>query len=133
MTTSNGEVYLAGTRGVVPTKGSIARPSPEDKDDRPARTKYRRLAIFAGHCVARAMPDHGRPHQIRRHFASIGHPVLGDDRYGHPSTNRYFEEKYGLDRTFLHAARVELTHPSTGRRLVFEAGLVAIGCAVQHT
>jgi 23S rRNA (uracil1939-C5)-methyltransferase len=88
-----------------------------------ARTKYRRLAIFAGHGVARVMPDRGRGHQIRRHFASIGHPVLGDDRHGHASTNRHFEEKYGLDRTFLHCVRVELDHPHTGVRLVVESAL----------
>jgi 23S rRNA (uracil1939-C5)-methyltransferase len=87
------------------------------------RTRYRRLAIFAGHCVVRAMPEHGRALQIRRHFASIGHPVLGDDRYGHPSTNRHFEEKYGLDRTFLHCVRVEIDHPETGARLVVESEL----------
>jgi 23S rRNA (uracil1939-C5)-methyltransferase len=128
-------VYLVGTRGVTPTKGSIARGAagpPSSVGDRPAqddpamqraRTKYRRLAIFAGHGVARVMPDGGRGHQIRRHFASIGHPVLGDDRHGHASTNRHFEEKYGLDRTFLHCVRVELDHPQTGVRLVVESAL----------
>src|SRR5207244_1607201 len=60
-------------------------------------------------------------HQIRRHLAAVGHPVLGDMRYGHAPTNRYFEEKHGLDRSFLHLVRVELDHPDTGDRLLIEA------------
>ena len=63
----------------------------------------------------------GRTHQIRRHLAAIGHPVLGDDRYGHAPTNRFFEEKNALDRTFLHCVRLEFEHPTTGQRLIVEA------------
>ena len=60
---------------------------------------------------------------MRRHLAAIGHPVLGDDRYGHAPTNRYFEEKHGLDRTFLHCVRLEIEHPNGGSRIVVEASL----------
>ena len=63
------------------------------------------------YAIVRVVPEHARTHQIRRHFAAIGHAVLGDERYGHPPTNRFFEEKHGLDRTFLHVVRVELTVP----------------------
>ncbi len=89
----------------------------------PARTRYRRLAVASGHSVLRVIPEQGRTHQIRRHLAAIGHPVLGDDRYGHPPTNRFFEEKNGLDRAFLHCVRIELDHPVTGARLIVEAPL----------
>jgi 23S rRNA (uracil1939-C5)-methyltransferase len=41
-------------------------------------------------------------------MAAIGHPLLGDSRHGDPASNRYFEHKHGLDRTFLHCARIEL-------------------------
>ncbi len=125
-------VYLAGTRGVLPTKGSITRDfSRGDNPDttQPARTKYRRLGVFAGHCVARVMPESApsarsdRTHQIRRHLASIGHPILGDERFGHAATNRHFEEKYGLDRTFLHCVRVEVDRPESGEHLVVESPL----------
>ncbi|MGH7298657.1 MAG: hypothetical protein ACRELB_27195, partial [Polyangiaceae bacterium] len=75
------------------------------------------------HSVLRVVPEQGRTHKIRRHLAAIGHPVLGDDRYGHPTTNRYFEEKNGLDRTFLHCVRLELDHPDTGTRHVIESPL----------
>lgn len=117
------KVYLAGTRGIVPTKGSITRNLDEEPASSPTRTRYRRLAVFAGHSVVRATPEHGRSHQIQRHFASIGHPVLGDDRHGHAPTNRHFEEKYGLDRPFVHCVRVEVEHPHTGARVVVESQL----------
>ena len=89
----------------------------------PARTRYRRLAVAAGHSVLRVVPEPGRTHQIRRHLAAIGHPVLGDDRYGHAPTNRYFEEKNGLDRAFLHCVRLEFDHPTTLARHIVEAPL----------
>lgn len=117
------KVYLAATRGVLPTKGSVTRDLRDGDGVQPARTKYRRLSVFSGHCVARVMPEQGRTHQIRRHLSQIGHPVLGDERYGHAPTNRHFEEKYGLDRTFLHCVRFELEHPHGGAHLVVESPL----------
>ena len=49
----------------------------------------------------------GRTHQIRVHMASIGHPVVGDRTYGGPMW-------FGLERQFLHAARLAFRHPVTG-------------------
>ncbi len=118
------KVYLALVRGTTLGKGSISRDLRDARGSvKAARTRYRRLAIVGGHSLLRVSPDEGRTHQIRRHFASIGHPVLGDERHGHAPSNRHFEEKHGLDRTFLHCVRVELTHPTTGAPLVLEAPL----------
>ncbi len=117
------KIYVAATRGVTPSKGAITRELREDGKLYPARTRYRRLAVASGHSVLRVIPEQGRTHQIRRHLAAIGHPVLGDDRYGHVPTNRFFEEKNGLDRAFLHCVRIEIDHPRTGVRLVVEAPL----------
>ncbi len=50
---------------------------------------------------------------VLRQLARIGHAVVGDSRYGHAPSNRHFEEKYALDRLFLHAARLEFEHPRT--------------------
>jgi 23S rRNA pseudouridine1911/1915/1917 synthase len=64
--------------------------------------------------------DTGRTHQIRVHLQSIGHPVVGDRRYGGhrpPFTD--------LRRFFLHAAHLELDHPATGERLDFDSPLPA--------
>jgi 23S rRNA (uracil1939-C5)-methyltransferase len=117
------KIYVAAVRGVTPSKGAITRDLREDGKLYAARTRYRRLAVAAGHSVLRIVPEQGRTHQIRRHLAAIGHPVLGDDRYGHPLTNRYFEEKNGLDRGFLHCVRLEFDHPDTGVRHIVEAPL----------
>jgi 23S rRNA pseudouridine1911/1915/1917 synthase len=59
----------------------------------------------------------GRTHQIRVHLRSIGHPVVGDARYG---GNR---QSLPLDRPFLHAAGLDLAHPVTGQALSFESPL----------
>ncbi|MCK9272286.1 RluA family pseudouridine synthase [Candidatus Gracilibacteria bacterium] len=48
----------------------------------------------------------GRTHQIRVHFASIGHPIVGDKTYGNEKTNKYFKEIYGLGRQFLHSYKL---------------------------
>lgn len=49
----------------------------------------------------------GRSHQIRAHLASIGHPLIGDAKYGNSEINRYFREHFGLKNQLLHACRLE--------------------------
>ena len=82
-----------------------------------------REQILSGHSLARVYPDHGRTHQIRRHLASIGHPILGDARYGHDPSNRHAAARWALDRTFLHCGRIEVTDPRSGTRLRMESAL----------
>lgn len=48
----------------------------------------------------------GRSHQIRAHLASIGHPIIGDFKYGDQKTNHYFKKKYGLSHQLLHSHRM---------------------------
>jgi 23S rRNA pseudouridine1911/1915/1917 synthase len=67
--------------------------------------------------LVRAEPETGRTHQIRVHFASIGHPVAGDAIYGRRRT------PLPLGRQFLHAWRLRFVHPVTGRPVEFEAPL----------
>ncbi|MCX8017850.1 MAG: RluA family pseudouridine synthase [Rhodocyclaceae bacterium] len=64
----------------------------------------------------------GRTHQIRVHLAHLGHPILGDEKYGDFALNRDLQ-KAGLRRMFLHAARLDLTHPLSGERLELAAPL----------
>lgn len=69
--------------------------------------------------LVKAFPKTGRTHQIRVHFASIHHPVVGDSVYGDKRINNIFAKKYGLQRQFLHAAKLELVNPSTKKHTVF--------------
>ena len=109
--------HVAAARAVTPSKGRIQKTG----------TRFRRIAIAGGHSVLRVVAeplDGGRTPPIAQHLASMGHAILGDDRYGHAPTNRYFEEKFGLDRSFLHCARLEVVHPDRpGAPLVVEAPL----------
>ena len=119
-------IHVTAVRGITPIKGRIPRAERPDGEASPPRTRYRRVSKAAGHSVLRVVAepiDVRRAPPIRQHLASIGHPVLGDERHGHAPTNRYFAEKCGLDHTFLHCARIELTHPDSGAPLVVEAPL----------
>jgi 23S rRNA (uracil1939-C5)-methyltransferase len=125
--------YTALVRGVIRAKGSIARPLPDEGVMREARTRYRRVAVLRGHALVEARPDEGRTHQIRRHLAALGHPVVGDARYGHAPSNRHFSEKFGLDRPFLHCGSIALEHPHTGAALRLEAPLAGdLACVLDR-
>ena len=114
--------YLALARGRVHDKGIIKQPLTDGRAQREALTRYTRKQFLGGHSLVRVRPAQGRTHQVRRHLAAIGHPVLGDLRYGDAASNRHFEHRHGLDRTFLHLGRVELQAPS-GEMLRFETPL----------
>lgn len=74
----------------------------------------------------------GRMHQIRVHAAHIGHPVLGDAKYGDRMANRA-AKAMGLDRMFLHAFRLAFAHPADGREVRLEAPLdEALGALLER-
>jgi len=64
----------------------------------------------------------GRTHQIRVHLAAAGHPIAGDDKYGVFERNRALQ-KLGLKRMFLHAWRLQFTHPASAERVALQADL----------
>jgi 23S rRNA pseudouridine1911/1915/1917 synthase len=95
-----------------PARMAVAR------QGRPARTHYEVRNRFSSPFPAsyvEARLESGRTHQIRVHLAAIGHPVVGDDRYGLRKGGA--ERLIGLDagRNFLHAAYLALDHPVRGR------------------
>lgn len=127
--------YLALVQGKMSRpKGTIDLPLAEHQQTarsraergvnmQPAVTHYRVLAVGAGVSLLECEIETGRTHQIRRHLAAIGHPVAGDSRYGDFPFNREIAKTWGLQRQFLHARRLELEHPVTGKPLVVQAPL----------
>jgi 23S rRNA pseudouridine1911/1915/1917 synthase len=102
----------------------------DDKNSRHAQSFYEVLERFDGFASLRIVPKTGRTHQIRVHLASIHCPVLCDRQYGGRSQITLGEirrdgsdETVLLSRQALHAARLEIVHPSTGEPLEFEAPL----------
>ena len=102
-----------------PTKGTISLPLLCDPINRPRQVvDYERgkTAVtdyeFIGNGRVRLYPHTGRTHQLRMHCAhpdGLGCPIRGDELYGRSA-----------DRLYLHAERLELTHPATGERMTFE-------------
>jgi 23S rRNA pseudouridine1911/1915/1917 synthase len=85
---------------------------------RQARTHFEALELLSTETYLEAKLETGRTHQIRAHFAAIGHPLVGDATYGGA-------EKYGLTRQFLHAHRLAFVHPQTGEAMDFHSELPA--------
>ncbi len=91
---------------------------------REALTRYRVTRRFPHFTLLEARPHTGRTHQIRVHLAWLGHPIVGDTRYGAPGTLRLAgREVPTLPRTFLHAAQIEFGHPRSALPLALSAAL----------
>jgi len=118
---SGEKTYIALARGITRAKGKIARPLLESGKRREALTRYRRRAVVGGHSLLELFPEHGRKHQLRRHLAAIGHPILGDARYGQPASNQHASHRHGLDRPFLHCASLRVSR--AGRPIEIQAPL----------
>jgi 23S rRNA pseudouridine1911/1915/1917 synthase len=100
-----GRDYRAAERRAVGGRGA-----------REARTHFEVVESLAADTLVKARLETGRTHQIRAHFAAIGHPVAGDPRYGHRG-------RHGLKRQFLHSARLGFEHPFTHEELNLESPL----------
>lgn len=70
-------------------------------------TRYYPIEILSDMTYLEVELITGKPHQIRAHMASIGHPVLGDGKYGDHNLNHKYKEKYGINSQMLHAYRLE--------------------------
>lgn len=71
------------------------------------RTAFRPLLAANGYTLLEVELFTGKTHQIRAHLASIGHPIIGDYKYGNQKQNEHFRAEYGLRNQLLHAYRVE--------------------------
>ena len=107
--------YTLLVRGIVSPEGKIDLPLEKDsvkkrvfvshsKNAKTALTSYVREKAFpAGFSLVSAELLTGRTHQLRVHFAAIGHPIVGDGKYGDYKVNERFDKRYGLKNQFLHA------------------------------
>ncbi len=108
-------------------KGKIDAPIGRDPNNRKkmavrkhhsknAVSRFKIIEEFKHYTLVEVKIETGRTHQIRVHFSYLGHPVVGDKRYGS-------KNKLGAERQLLHAKKLIITHPNTGKKMEFEAEL----------
>jgi len=93
-----------------------------DSEGKSALTRFRVLERFSNATLVEAKPVTGRTHQIRVHAAHLGHPILGDEKYGESKTNKQFRE-LGLKRLFLHAESLRFRWPDEKQEQCIKAPL----------
>lgn len=119
----DGEVekdYLALVIGRLrPKEGRIDFPLPGRKGRPvPALTLYRVKREFSRTTLVQVRIKTGRMHQIRLHFAKIGHPVVMDDEHGDFGFNKQFRRTHGLKRQFLHASAIAFNYHGKRKKWV---------------
>lgn len=91
-------------------KVSVVFKLPADKEEKkdydPIHTAYHPIAVGNGYTLLEVELITGKTHQIRAHLASIGHPIIGDAKYGSKKANQRFTEQFGLKNQLLHAHHV---------------------------
>lgn len=140
------KTYIGFVRGWPAEAGVIEHPLARIEEDLPrtdrglvdqpkdALTRWRRLGRIevastigphpsCRYALLELKPETGRQHQIRRHLKHASHPLVGDATYGKGVHNRWWAQRLGVTRLWLHALRLELEHPASGKPLVLEAPL----------
>ena len=122
--------YLGIVRGFTNESGKIDSPvkNPDTKQYRDALTFYKTLQTVeldipvhpypkSRYSLIELHPKTGRMHQLRIHLNKISHPLVGDYKYGDRFHNRMFEQNFDCHYLFLHAYRLQFTHPFTNKEL----------------
>lgn len=127
--------YLTLVRGFAPKQGTIDYPLfTDDGKKQEAVTKfitkdYFEIGIpFGKHSTSRyslvtVFPETGRMHQIRKHFAHIFHPIIGDRPHGCNKQNKLFLEKWNMNTMLLHAESLIIKDPLSPKRIEIHADL----------
>ena len=130
-------------RGWLPDALEVDHPlkpddAPEDAPVQEAHTRLRCLSRLSWPesydrrhpetriSLVEALPSTGRRHQIRRHLKHVAHPIIGDATHGKGPLNRWWAERLGQQRLWLHAKSLEIAHPMSGEPLRFEADWSAL-------
>ncbi len=135
---SHGEVnkkYLAIVRGYCEDEGIIDHPVRKENGKLSAAvTMYKTIEKVeidiprgphktSRYSLVEAFPKTGRMHQIRRHFAHINHPIIGDRPHGCQIQNRLFKNKWNMTTMMLHADELLFLHPVTNVNMKIKATL----------
>ncbi|WP_433901848.1 pseudouridine synthase [Sphingobacterium puteale] len=127
--------YLAVLRGFAPEEGIIDYPlKKENGTIQDAQTSFRLLAKSeldipfgkfptSRYSLVEANPLTGRMHQLRRHFAHIFYPIIGDRPHGCNKQNKFWKENYQMDTMLLHASELTFNHPLSGETVRIKAAI----------
>lgn len=125
--------YLAVLRGFAPEEGLIDYPLKKENGTlQEAQTSFRLLAKSeldipfgkfptSRYSLVEANPLTGRMHQLRRHFAHIFYPIIGDRPHGCNKQNKFWKENYEMDTMLLHASELTFKHPLSGETIHIKA------------
>lgn len=128
------KTYFAIVRGFSPNTGKIDTPVKNDDTGvyKDALTNYQTICSIeldipvtpydkSRYSLIKLLPETGRMHQLRKHMNKINHPIVGDYKYGDRFHNRMFETQFNCNYLFLHAYKIEFTHPLTLKKISLTA------------
>lgn len=129
------KVYVAIVRGYTDDFGTIDYAlTRDDGKVQDAVTHYRTISrselefpsgkfATSRYSLVEVTPETGRMHQIRKHFAHIFHPIIGDRPHGCNKQNKLFLEKFQMKEMLLHATRITFTHPELNEKRTIESAM----------
>ncbi len=127
------KTYLALVRGFTDETGTIDYElTNDDGKTQDAITHYKTIETFdipvpfgkqlsSRYSLVEVAPETGRMHQIRKHFAHIFHPIIGDRPHGCNKQNKLFLEKWEMNKMLLHAQKISFIHPISNETIRIEA------------
>lgn len=121
------KLYLCVVKGIIKEAGEVRNFLLKDEDSnkveimetqeagaKGVHTKFMPIADNGEYTLMEVELITGRPHQIRAHFASIGHPIVGDVKYGDKNINKIFNDRFQLKHQFLYAYQIVFREAEEG-------------------
>lgn len=125
--------YLALVRGFAPSEMTIDYAlKKEDETLQDAVTHFKTIEKFeleipfgkhnsSRYSLVEAIPETGRMHQLRKHFAHIFHPIIGDRPHGCNKQNKFWLENFQMNTMLLHASELSFIHPHSEENILIKA------------